>query len=410
MTSSQTQARKQQSAVFAFHTMIKPSGSQCNIDCEYCFYLHKENLLHQPKQPRMSDAVLQAHIKQYIDAQTADEVMFTWQGGEPTLMGLEFYKKVVAYQKQFAKPNQRIVNDIQTNGLLIDDAWCEFLKQHDFLVGISIDGQAAYHDQMRRAKNGKPTFDYVMRAIRLLHQYQIPFHALCVVNHYNARAPLEVYRFLRDEVRPRMIQFLPAVEPLDFTKSATAYIRPNSDKRITIRPAAVTDWSVSADDWGRFLVEIWQEWLERDFGQVFVDQFENTISQAFGLGAQKCTTAPICGKALAIEHNGDVYSCDHFAYPEYHLGNILDIEEGKLAFSQQQASFGYAKHLNLPSDCKECQFLKLCWGECPKNRFIKDNDGGTRLNYLCHGLKAYYAQVAKDLPQIHAKMLNNAKR
>ncbi|WP_199174054.1 anaerobic sulfatase maturase [Moraxella sp. RCAD0137] len=387
--------------------MIKPSGSQCNIDCEYCFYLHKENLLNQPKSPRMSDAVLEQHIVQYINAQTTDEVVFTWQGGEPTLMGLAFFKKAVELQKRHAKPNQRILNDLQTNGLLIDDEWCQFLKAENFLVGISIDGPKPLHDKLRVTKNGKPTFDYVKKAINLLHQYQIPFHALCVVNHYNAQAPLEVYRFLRDEVRSRMIQFLSAVAPVDFDTQATLYMRASPDaneRRIHTHASCVTDWSVTPDDWGRFLVTVWHEWLANDYGKVFVDQFENTISQAFGLGAQKCTTAPICGKALAIEHNGDVYSCDHFVYPEYRLGNITQIDESKLTFSQQQASFGYAKHLNLPSDCKRCKFLKLCWGECPKNRFIADSDGTHRLNYLCTGLKTYFSQVAQDLPTIHSRL------
>ncbi len=275
------------------------------------------------------------------------------------------------------------------------------------MVGISIDGPKPLHDQLRVTKNGKPTFDYVKKAIDLLHHYQIPFHALCVVNHYNAQAPLTVYRFLRDEVRPRMIQFLSAVAPVDYDTKATDYIRTKTDTtahRIPTHAHCVTDWSVTADDWGRFLVTVWQEWLANDYGKVFVDQFENTISQAFGMGAQKCTTAPICGKALAIEHNGDVYSCDHFVYPEYCLGNIAKIDEAKLVFSQQQASFGYAKHLNLPSDCKRCKFLKLCWGECPKNRFIADSDGTHRLNYLCAGLKAYFAQVAQDLPEIHSRL------
>lgn len=403
-----------QSSVFAFHMMIKPSGSQCNIDCKYCFYLHKEELLNQPKHPSMDDAVLEQHISQYIAAQTADQVIFTWQGGEPTLMGLEFFKKAIKFQKQYAKPNQQILNDLQTNGLLLDDAWCEFLKEENFLVGISIDGPKYLHDKMRLTKNGKPTFDYVKKAIKLLHHYQIPFHALCVVNHYNAQAPLTIYRFLRDEVRPRMIQFLSAVEPIDFQEQPTQYLQnsyfikhqKNYPQRIITSPTIVTDWSVSADDWGKFLVAVWQEWLKYDYGKVFIDQFENTISQALGLGAQKCTTAPICGKALVIEHNGDVYSCDHFVYPQYRLGNIQTVSESQLAFSQQQANFGYAKHLNLPSDCKHCQFLKLCWGECPKNRFIADADGNYRLNYLCKGLKTFYSQVIQDLPIIYQRLMS----
>lgn len=394
--------------VFAFHSMVKPSGSQCNIDCAYCFYLYKETLLGQPRAPRMGDEVLEAHIRQYIDAQNADEVVFTWQGGEPTLMGLDFFRKVISLQRRYAKPGQRILNDLQTNGLLLDDEWCAFLKQEQFLVGLSIDGPAHLHDHLRQTKNGKPTFDLVMKAVGLLHSHAVPFHALCVVNARNAGEPLAVYRFLRDEAKPRMIQFLAAVEPLDFRSRAPSYTAGKSfavvpEHRLHA-PAPVTEWSVAPQDWGAFLTAVWQEWLARDYGRVFVDQFENTISQALGLGAQKCTTAPICGKALALEHNGDLYSCDHFVYPEYRLGNILRTHQGRLAFGRRQQEFAYAKHQNLPEDCKKCGYLKLCWGECPKNRFLPAADGSLTLNYLCAGLKTFYRQVCADLPKIRQRL------
>ncbi|WP_204371693.1 anaerobic sulfatase maturase [Moraxella canis] len=325
-----------------------------------------------------------------------------------------FFKKVIKLQKHYAKPNQRIVNDLQTNGIMLDDAWCQFLKKENFLVGISIDGPRHLHDAMRKTNNNKPTFELVMRAVNRLHQYKIPFHALCVVSQYNAQYPLEVYEFLKNQVRPRMIQFLSAVEPINFKQSPPPYFRStlnntkNSKSHIPTRTldtqvtsdAFVTKWSVSAQAWGNFLVMIWRYWLRYDVGRVFVDQFENTISQALGLGAQKCTTAPICGKALAIEHNGDVYSCDHFVYPAYKLGNIHESHEHQLAFSRQQQAFGYAKHLTLPSDCKQCSYLKLCWGECPKNRFITTQNGEHGLNYLCVGLKHFYAQVIQDLPRL----------
>lgn len=240
----------------------------------------------------------------------------------------------------------------------------------------------------------------VMRAIDKLHAHQVPFHALCVVNSHNSKEPLKVYRFLKDVVRPRMIQFLSAVEPTHFIKKPTNYIFKSSTHSHSI----VTDWSVSPQQWGEFLCVIWQEWLKNDFGRVFIDQFENTISQALGFGAQKCTTAPICGKAVAIEHDGSLYSCDHFVYPQYKLGNIHHTHQGSLVFSKQQASFSYAKHLKLPSDCKQCDHLKLCWGECPKNRFINDSTGEAGLNYLCQGLKKFYRQVIHDLPIIRTKL------
>ena len=396
---------------YRFHTMIKPSGAQCNLDCTYCFYLHKEDLLQQTKAPRMSESLLEAHIRQYIAAQTGDEVIFTWQGGEPTLMGLDFFRRVVALQKKYQKPGQRIENDLQTNGILLDDAWCAFLKEHDFLVGLSIDGPRALHDAYRTNKSGGSTFDRVMAAVHLLHQHGIIFNALCVVNRLNARKPIDVYRFLKTEVRPRIIQFLPAIETKDFHQVAPGFwdesLLPTlGDERA--RPggqdSVVTDWSVDPDDWGYFLSRVWGEWFSRDFGRVFVDQFENVISLVIGQGPQKCVNAEFCGKALALEHNGDVYSCDHFVYPEYRLGNILKTHEGDLAFSEQQKKFGFDKRDKLPDYCRQCSYLTLCWGECPKNRFLKTPEGQVGLNYLCSGLKQFYATVLASRSELLKKL------
>lgn len=396
---------------YRFHTMIKPSGAQCNLDCTYCFYLHKEDLLQQTKAPRMSESLLEAHIRQYIAAQTGDEVIFTWQGGEPTLMGLDFFRRVVALQKKYQKPGQRIENDLQTNGILLDDAWCAFLKEHDFLVGLSIDGPRELHDAYRTNKSGGSTFDRVMAAVHLLHQHGITFNALCVVNRLNARKPIDVYRFLKTEVRPRIIQFLPAIETKDFHQVAPGFwdesLLPTlGDERA--RPggqdSVVTDWSVDPDDWGYFLSRVWGEWFSRDFGRVFVDQFENVISLVIGQGPQKCVNAEFCGKALALEHNGDVYSCDHFVYPEYRLGNILKTHEGDLAFSEQQKKFGFDKRDKLPDYCRQCSYLTLCWGECPKNRFLKTPEGQVGLNYLCSGLKQFYATVLASRSELLKKL------
>lgn len=394
-----------------FHTMVKPSGSQCNLDCSYCFYLHKEDLLAQPKMPRMSDSLLEAHVRQYIEAQTGDEVVFSWQGGEPTLMGLEFFERVVALQRKHRKSGQRIENDLQTNGILLDEAWAAFLKRNDFLVGLSIDGPEALHDVYRVNKGGGPTFARVMRAAALLHEHGVPFSALCVVNRRNARRPIDVYRFLRDEVRPRLIQFISGLEPTDFRSIAPGHW--NSDALPIVGTAAakpghpdsvVADWSVDPDDWGYFLCRVWDEWFKRDYGRVFVDQFENVISMLFGHGAQKCVTAEICGKALALEHNGDLYSCDHFVYPEYRLGNIGKQHEGDLAFSIQQQRFGFAKRDALPQYCKSCEVLDLCWGECPKNRFVKTPAGEPGLNYLCPGLKRFYAAARAARPELARRL------
>ncbi len=401
----------EQGDAYRFHTMIKPAGAQCNLDCSYCFYLHKEDLLAQPKTPRMSESLLEAHIRQYIAAQTGSEVIFSWQGGEPTLMGLDFFRRVVHLQAQYKKPNQRIENDMQTNGILLDDEWCAFLKQHNFLVGLSVDGPAELHDIYRYSKGGKPTHTRVMHAATLLHQYKVPFNALCVVNRLNAKKPIDVYRFLRDHVKPNRIQFIPGLEAADFHSvapgfwkaddlpiSGTARARPGNDGSV------VSEWSIDPEDWGYFLNRVWDEWFAKDYGRVFIDQFENVISQMFGYGAQKCVSGQICGKALAIEHNGDLYSCDHFVYPEYKLGNIRDTHQGDLAFSAQQKKFAFAKSDSLPQYCKSCSYLELCWGECPKNRFVKTPDGETGLNYLCPGLKKFYTKAQASRAELQKRL------
>ena len=396
---------------YRFHATVKPSGAQCNLDCTYCFYLHKEDLLQQSKSPRMHDSVLEAHIKQYIAAQTGDEVVFTWQGGEPTLMGLDFFRRVVALQKKYKKSDQRIENDLQTNGILLNDEWCIFLKQHRFLVGISIDGPRDIHNLYRSNKNGGSTFDRVMAGVQLLHKHGVIFNALCVVNRLNARKPIDVYRFLKIEVRPRVIQFLPAIETKTFQKVAPGYwdeallpVVNTSRARPGTSESVVTDYSVDPEDWGYFLSRVWNDWLSHDVGSVFVDQFENVISQLSGRGAQKCVSAEFCGKALAIEHNGDLYSCDHFVYPEYRLGNILKDHEGDLAFSERQKSFGMNKRDSLPKYCRQCSYLNLCWGECPKNRFLKTPSGETGLNYLCSGLKQFYRTVYSSQATLNRKL------
>lgn len=390
---------------YRFHVMVKPTGSQCNLACDYCFYLHKEDLLAQPAKPRMSNFLLEEHIRQYIEAQTGPEVIFSWQGGEPTLIGLEFFQHIITLQQRYKKPGQTIENDLQTNGILLSEDWCAFLKEKNFLVGLSIDGPAELHDVYRHSKSGRATFDRVMRAVGLLHKHQVPFSAMCVVNRINARKPLDVYRFLREKVRPRTIQFTPGVEPLDFRTVAPGHWdtgkmpiigSPNAKPGNT--SSVVTDWSIDPDDWGYFLTRIWDEWIRHDYGKVFIDQFENIISQMFGFGAQKCVTAQICGKGLAIEHNGDLYSCDHFVYPEYRLGNIFQEHQGDLVFSEKQKYFAFAKHQTLPQYCRSCIYLKLCWGECPRNRFVKSPEGQPGLNYLCRGMKQFYekATSARD--------------
>ncbi|KAA1000599.1 anaerobic sulfatase maturase [Paraburkholderia panacisoli] len=391
--------------------MVKPSGAECNINCDYCFYLHKSDLLHHEPHARMSDALLEQHIRQYIEAQTGDEVVFSWQGGEPTLMGLRFFHKVVELQHRYARPNQRVANDLQTNGIALDDEWVRFVKKHGFHVGLSIDGPRELHDIYRKTRNGKPTFDHVMAAARRLADADASFAALCVVNRQNAQRPREVYRFLADEVGTWRVQFNPAVEPRVFKEAAPGKL----DRRTAplqgaprARPghplSIVTDWSVDPDDYGRFLIGAWDEWLETDLGRIHVNLFETAIAQAAGMPAQTCTQSEFCGKGVAVEHDGEVYSCDHFVYPEYRIGNITGTHLGDLAFSARQQKFGMDKRDTLPKQCRDCAYLRLCWGECPKNRLIRTRDGEPGLNYLCSGLYAFYDHIGPDVVRILKQM------
>ena len=355
----------------------------------------------------MGSEVLEQHIRQYIESQTGEDVVFSWQGGEPTLMGLGFFEHVVELEKKYAKPHQKIQNDLQTNGIALDDEWIRFLKKNNFLVGLSIDGPQAIHDIYRKARNGKPTFDLAMAAAKKLKEAQIPFAALCVVNRVNAKQPKEVYRFLADELGTWRIQFNPAVEPRTFKLSAPrkmdVSLAPVQDTP-RAKPghplSIVTDWTVDPDDYGAFLSGVWDEWLATDFGRIHVNLFETAIAQAAGMPAQTCTHAEFCGKGLAVEHDGEVYSCDHFVYPEYRLGNIKEIHLGDMAFSPIQEKFGMDKHETLPKQCQRCDYLKLCWGECPKNRLIKTHDGEPGLNYLCSGLYRFYEHIGPDVVRI----------
>lgn len=393
---------------YRYHVMVKPTGALCNLDCPYCFYLHKTELLGHERNARIPDDVLEAHIRQYIEANTGEEVVFSWQGGEPTIMGLAFFERVVALQARYARPGQRIENDLQTNGILLDEAWVAFLAKHGFHVGLSIDGPRHLHDRYRFTKGGAPTFDKVMRAAGMLRDAGVSFAALCVVNRDVAREPEAVWNLLSRDVGTWRIQFTPCVETKGFKASAPALELARTQQSPVARGVEVTEWTVDPDDYGRFLCTVWDLWMAEGFGRIHVNLFESAVAQAMGLPAHNCTSAPICGKALALEHDGHLYSCDHFVYPEYQLGNIRDQHEGNLAFSAKQAAFGTAKYDTLPRECRECPVLKLCWGECPKNRLLRTADGEPGLNYLCSGLKAFYTKVLADLPEIRARISNRS--
>jgi uncharacterized protein len=390
-----------------FHAMVKPTGAICNLDCAYCYYLHKEELLGSNSKFRISDEVLEAHVRQYIESQRGDEVVFSWQGGEPTLLGLGFFENVVALEKKYQRPNQRIENDLQTNGTLLNDEWCAFLRENNFLVGLSIDGPQELHDRFRVDKGGRPTFEKVFAAGRLLQKYEIPFNTLTVVNRVNAKRPLDVYRFLSRELRPRELQFIPCVEPKVFKNTApqrwdlhTLPVQDSPAAHPGSPDSVVTDWSIDPDDWGYFLGKVWDDWYRRDYGKVHVNLFETAVAQWMGMDSQLCIYNEFCGKGVALEHDGSVYSCDHYVYPEYKLGNIAEQHISRMVFSEGQKKFGFAKFHDLPQPCRDCKYLFACNGECPKNRLIRTRDGEPGLNYLCSGLLKFWQHIDGDMKDI----------
>ncbi|MGP8231917.1 MAG: anaerobic sulfatase maturase [Methylovirgula sp.] len=390
-----------------FHVMAKPAGSTCNLDCKYCFYLSKETLPNGPGTGEMSDETLELFIRQYIEGVSGPSVVFSWQGGEPTLRGLDFFRRVVALQKKYAKFGQRIENDLQTNGVLLDESWAAFLKEHRFLVGLSIDGPRELHDRFRVNKGGAPTFDKVMAAANLLRKFGVPFNTLTCVHRFNASRPLDVYRFLRSELNATYIQFIPIVQAKGFETTApqawdathlpivgTPEARPDHPN------AVVTDWSVDPEEYGYFLSRVFDEWRRKDLGKVLVNHFETLVAQHLGLPSQICIYSEICGKGVAVEHDGSVYSCDHYVYPEYRLGTLREKPLAEMVFSPTQVKFGYAKSETLPAYCRDCSYLKDCWGECPKNRLIRTPDGEPGLNYLCAGLKKFYRHALPEVERI----------
>jgi uncharacterized protein len=375
-------------AAAGFHIMTKPIGPICNLDCRYCFYLEKENLYPNTKHWAMAPEVLERYIQQYIAAQPLDEVHFAWQGGEPTLLGVNFFRNVVALEQKYAQ-GKTIHNVMQTNGTLIDDEWAEFLAEHKFLVGVSIDGPRQIHDHYRVDKGNAPTFDRVMRGVEKLKEHRVEFNTLTVVNRHNSQFPLEVYRFLK-EIGSGFMQFIPVVERIA--------VRPGPDGLVLIQPssdrlAEVTEWSVEALGYGKFLVKIFDEWVKQDVGRIFVQQFDVALESWLGMDASLCVFRKTCGSALAMEHTGDLYSCDHFVYPENKLGNLMKTDLKQMVSSNKQKEFGLDKLASLPRMCQECDVRFACNGECPKHRFIQTPDGEPGLNYLCAGYKHYFHNI-----------------
>lgn len=368
--------------------MAKPGGPICNLDCNYCFYLEKEKLYADAQTWRMPDEVLDSYIRQYIAAHPVEEVQFTWQGGEPTLLGVDFFRRVVELEQKYAG-GKVVRNALQTNGTLLDDAWGEFLAEHEFLVGISVDGPRELHDSYRVEKGGAPTFDRVLRGIGVLKRHHVDFNTLTAVHRGNAQFPLEVYAFLK-EAGSGFMQFIPVVERRAAVpdRNGLVLIQPSSAD-----PAQVTEWSVEPESYGKFLARIFDEWVRRDVGRYFVQTFDVALESWLGMEQSLCVFRKTCGAALAMEHTGDVYSCDHFVYPEHKLGNLKETPLDQLVGSSQQTAFGNAKRDSLPRMCRTCEVRFACNGECPKHRFLHTPDGEPGLNYLCAGYKYFFKHI-----------------
>jgi len=379
------------------HILAKPSGATCNLGCSYCFFLDKE-LLYPNSKFRMTNEILETYIQQLIETHRSREVTVAWQGGEPTLMGVDFYRKAIEFQEKYRKPGMVFENTMQTNGTLLDDEWCQFFKENNFLIGISIDGPAHLHNAHRVDKGGNPTFDKVMRGLRLLQKHGVEYNILVAVNRVNADFPKEVYRFLRDEAKTSWIQFIPVIERFN-----------EGGINLYQKGEKVSPRSVRAEQYGRFLIQVFDEWVKNDVGKIFVQTFEATLRNFMGLhGSGMCIFEETCGYGLALEHNGDLYSCDHFVEPEYLLGNIQSEHLFELVASDRQTQFGLNKRDTLPNYCRNCEVLFACHGECPKNRFINTPSGEQGLNYLCTGLKAYFKAVDQPM-RILAALLRNGR-
>jgi len=397
----------QEKMVIRYAVMCKPIGSRCNLSCTYCYYLSKKNLLGQRADAHISDEVLEEFIRQNIEGQAnAEEIVFSWQGGEPTLLGIDFFRKVVELERKYAHPGVRIENDLQSNCILIDEDWAIFLAENNFLVGLSIDGPKRWHDMHRVDRHGRGSFDRVMESVGLLHKHQVKFNALVTVNRDNARDPLGVYRFLRDEVGATVIQFIPIVEPKGFEHKAPDYTsHPFLPTMGTVaaKPgnpdSFVTEWSVDPDDWGDFLCAVFDEWHAHDIGKTWVMHFESAVYAALGMFSPLCSLSPVCGKCLAMEHDGSLYACDHYVYPEFYLGNILDNKIVNHVFSKRQQEFAFSKQ-KLTWMCDRCSYLKWCYGECCKNRFIKTPQGEAGHNYLCTGFQKFFTHVEHRIYQL----------
>lgn len=381
------------------YVMLKPAGAHCNLACKYCYYLEKTKLYPTAQRHLMSDEMLEQFTREYIEAQTMNQVLFTWHGGEPLLRSIDFYRKALSLQQKYAG-SRRIDNVIQTNGTLLTDEWCEFFAQNHWLVGISIDGPQPYHDHYRLTAAGKPSWKKVMQGIKLLKKHGVEWNAMAVVNAYNANHPLEFYRFFKEN-GCQFLQFTPIVERQTRHEDGRTLASLADKNEIPLSEASVTP-----EQWGYFLSAIFDEWVRKDVGKIFVEVFDCTLANWMGISPGICAYSKECGHAGVMEHNGDVYSCDHFVFPEYKLGNIRDHSLIDMLYGEQQQEFSRLKHSSLPRQCKECDMEFACHGECPKNRFMKDKYGDSGLNYLCPGYYYYYQHVAPYMDYMKQELMS----
>lgn len=380
------------------YVMLKPAGAHCNLACKYCYYLEKNKLYPTAQRHLMSDEMLEQFTREYIEAQTMSQVLFTWHGGEPLLRSIDFYRKALSLQQKYAG-GRRIDNVIQTNGTLLTDEWCEFFAQNHWLVGISIDGPQPDHDHYRLTAAGKPSWKKVMQGIKLLKKHGVEWNAMAVVNAYNVNHPLEFYRFFKEN-GCQFLQFTPIVERLTRHEDGRTLASLADKDEIPLSEA-----SVAPEQWGYFLCAIFDEWVRKDVGKIFVEIFDCTLANWMGISPGICAYSKECGHAGVMEHNGDVYSCDHFVFPEYKLGNIRDHSLIDMLYGEQQQEFSRLKHSSLPRQCKECDMEFACHGECPKNRFMKDKYGDSGLNYLCPGYYHYYQHVAPYMDYMKQELM-----
>ena len=381
------------------YVMLKPAGAHCNLACKYCYYLEKNKLYPTAQRHLMSDEMLEQFTREYIEAQTMNQVLFTWHGGEPLLRSIDFYRKALSLQQKYAG-GRRIDNVIQTNGTLLTDEWCEFFAQNHWLVGISIDGPQPDHDHYRLTAAGKPSWKKVMQGIKLLKKHGVEWNAMAVVNAYNANHPLEFYRFFKEN-GCQFLQFTPIVERQTRHEDGRTLASLADKDEISLSEA-----SVAPEQWGYFLCAIFDEWVRKDVGKIFVEIFDCTLANWMGISPGICAYSKECGHAGVMEHNGDVYSCDHFVFPEYKLGNIRDHSLIDMLYGEQQQEFNRLKHSSLPRQCKECDMEFACHGECPKNRFMKDKYGDSGLNYLCPGYYHYYQHVAPYMDYMKQELMS----